>query len=165
MTETPSLERARLLVAQGRPGEAMALVDQILAQDPAHEGALLLQAGIRLDARAEDEALGLYRRAVALRPRSAEARNGLARCLHTLGDDDLALEEAQTARGLLGEADNAGHAAAVYLTLVWCLREKRQLREALAVAEEGLARVGDAVLTQWAGAVEEELAAAEQEEC
>ena len=56
-------------------------------------------------------------------------------------------------------------AAPVYLTLVWCLREKRLFREALDVAEEGLARIPDAILAQWAATVEEELAEAEKEEC
>lgn len=166
MSEPESrLQKARVLLARGEAGEASRLLEEALAQDPADEGALLLLAEIRLEARAEAEALALARRAVALWPRSAQARSGLARCLHALRDDDAALAEALAARRLLDEGDNPRYAAPVYLTLVWCLREKRQLREALAVAEEGLARVGDAVLAHWAGTVEEELAAAEQEEC
>lgn len=159
------VERARLLLAQGRGAEAEALLDEALLADPAHEEALLLQAERKLEARAEEEAVALARRAAALWPRSALARSGLARCLHSLHDDDAALAEAQEALRLLAEGDNSRHAASVYLTLVWCLREKRLLREALAAAEEGLARVGDSVLAHWAGTVEEELAAAEQEEC
>jgi tetratricopeptide (TPR) repeat protein len=159
------LEKARMLVARGRPGEASLLLDEVLAADPTDESALLLLAEVRLEARAEEEALALAERAAALWPRSALARSGLARCLHALRDDDAALEEAQEARRLLDEGDNRRHAAPVYLTLVWCLREKRLLREALAAAEEGLGRVNDAVLAHWAGTVEEELAAAEQEEC
>lgn len=166
MSDVPALvERARLLLAQGRGDEAGHLLDLALTSDPAHEDALLLQAERKVEARAEDEAVVLARRATALWPRSALARSGLARCLHALHDDDAALVEAQEARRLLAEGDNFRHAAPVYLTLVWCLREKRLLREALAVAEEGLARVGDAVLAHWAGTVEEELAVAEQEEC
>ena len=57
------------------------------------------------------------------------------------------------------------HVGPVYLTLLWCLREKRQLKEALAVAEEGLGRCYDSVLAQWASTVEEELAEAERERC
>jgi tetratricopeptide (TPR) repeat protein len=159
------VERARVLLAQSQGDEAGRLLDEILTADPAHEEALLLQAERKLEIRAEDEAVALSRRAVALWPRSALARSGLARCLHAAHDDDAALVEAQEARRLLPEGDNFRHAAPVYLTLVWCLREKRLLREALAAAEEGLARVGDAVLAHWAGTVEEELAAAEQEEC
>jgi tetratricopeptide (TPR) repeat protein len=166
VTATSALvEKARILLAQGRGDEAGSLLDEALAADPAHEEALLLQAERKLEARSEEEAIELARRAVALWPRSARARNGLARCLHAAHDDDAALLVAQDALGLLAEGDNLRHAAPVYLTLVWCLREKRLLREALAAAEEGLARVGDAVLAHWAGTVEEELAAAEQEEC
>jgi tetratricopeptide (TPR) repeat protein len=98
-------------------------------------------------------------------PRSAQARNALARCLHALGDDAGALESAEEARRLLGEGDNFRHAAPVYLTLVWCLRERRRFKEALAMAEEGLARVPDAVLAEWAAVVEQELAEAEKERC
>ena len=72
---------------------------------------------------------------------------------------------ATQARGLLDEGDNAAHAAAVYLTLVWCLRELRRFREAIAVAEEGLERAPDAVLAQWATQVQDELIAAEKERC
>ena len=72
---------------------------------------------------------------------------------------------AQEARALLGEGDNFTQTAAVYLTLVWCLREMRRYREAIAVAEEGLARMPDAVLAQWATEIEEELIAAEKERC
>ncbi|HEY6554075.1 MAG TPA: tetratricopeptide repeat protein [Vicinamibacteria bacterium] len=160
-----SLQTARLLLARGQGDEASRILDEVLEADPSHEEALLLLAERKLEARAEDEAIALSRRAVALWPRSALARSGLARCLHAVHDDDAALLEAQEARRLLDEGDNARHAAPVYLTLVWCLREKRLLREALAAAEEGLARVGDAVLAHWAGTVEEELASAEQEEC
>ena len=159
------LEKARMLVARGQSGEASLLLDETLADDPTDESALLLLAEIKLEVRAEEDALALAHRAAALWPRSARARSGLARCLHALRDDDGALEEAEEARRLLDEGDNRRHAAAVYLTLVWCLREKRLLREALAAAEEGLTDVNDAVLAHWAGTVEEELAAAEQEEC
>jgi tetratricopeptide (TPR) repeat protein len=166
VSSAPALvERARILLAQGQGDEAGRLLDEALASDPTHEEALLLQAERKLEARAEEEAVALARRAATLWPRSAIARSGLARCLHASHDDDAALAEAEEARRLLSLGDNFRHAAPVYLTLVWCLREKRLLREALAVAEEGVARVGDSVLAHWAGTVEEELAAAEQEEC
>jgi hypothetical protein len=76
-------------------------------------------------------------------------------------DDDAALAEAEEARRLLVVDDNFRHAGSG-LPSPWsgASREKRLLREALATAEEGLARVGDAVLAHWAGTVEEELAAA-----
>jgi tetratricopeptide (TPR) repeat protein len=163
--ERALVERARLLMARGLSDEAGGLLDEAIASDPACEPAVLLQSERLLEAREEARATTLARGAAERWPRSALARSTLARCLHALHEDDEALVEAEEARRLLREADNFRHAATVYLTLVWCLREKRLLREALAAAEEGLALVGDAVLAHWAGTVEEELAAAEQEEC
>jgi hypothetical protein len=75
------------------------------------------------------------------------------------------LSAAETARRLLGEDDNYRQTAPVYLTLVWCLRELRLFKEALAVAEEGLAAIPDAVLAQYASLVEQELAESEKERC
>lgn len=162
---TASFDRAQLLAARGSVGEALEAVDALLTQDPDHVPALLLKAGLLLDARKGDEALVLYERAAAVQPRSAEAVNGVAMCLHALGRDDDALAEAERARLLLDEGDNFRFAASVYLTMVWCLREQRRFREALDAADEGLARSPDAILAQWASLVEEELAEAEKEEC
>lgn len=145
--------------------DALIALDALLAEEPSHVPALLLKAGLLLDDRDGDTALELYRSAVAAAPRSAEALNGIARCLHALGRDDEALASAEVARSLLDEGDNFRFAAPVFLTIVWCLREKRRFKEALAAADEGLARCPDAVLAQWASLVEEELAEAEKEEC
>ena len=161
----PAFARARTAAGMGRDEEAAALVEEILSADPRHLGALLLKAWLKGEEREWDESLALTRHAAARWPRSAEAQNALARCLHGLGRDDEALERAEAARALLGEADNAVHAPAVYLTLVWCLREKRRYREAVAVAEEGLERAPDAVLAQWASQVQDELRASEKERC
>lgn len=166
MTDTAEgCDRARLLAARGDVGGALAAVDHILARDPGHAQALLLKAGLQLESREEREALLLYEHAVASAPGSAEALNGLARCLHALGRDAEALAAAESARRLLGQDDNFRQTAPVYLTIVWCLRQTRRYREALAAAEEGLARCPDAILAQWASVVEEELAEAEKEEC
>ena len=165
MREDPGLDRARALLVSGRLGEATAALDALLADQPTHLGALQLKAGLLLEDREGDEALALYERAARAWPRSAEAWNGLARGLHALGRDHDALAAAESARELLGEADNRGQTAPVYLTLVWCLRELRRFKEALAVAEEGLAAIPDAVLAQYASLVEQELAQAERERC
>ena len=157
--------RARTQAGMGRDEDAAKSIDEILAADPRHLGAILLKAWMRGEDREWDEALALTRHGAALWPRSAEAQNALARCLHGLGKDDEALERAEAARALLAEGDNAVHAPAVYLTLVWCLREKRRYRDALAVAEEGLARAPDAVLAQWASQVQDELRTADRERC
>ena len=165
MDAAAAFDRARLLTATGRVSEAVPLLAEILENDPAHLGALILRASLHAEDRQWEEALALRERAAHLWPRSAEALNALARAFHALGRDEEALACAQKARALLGEGDNFVQTAAVYLTLVWCLRELRRFREAIAVAEEGLQRMPDAVLAQWATQIEEEMVAAERERC
>ena len=165
MRTAASLDHARLLAARGSVDEALAALDALLADDPDDVAALLLKAGLLLDSREREQALAAFEHAVRAAPRSAEALSGLAQGLHALGRDDEALSVAERARGLLDEGENFRYAAPVYLTIVWCLREKRRFREALAAAEEGLARCPDAILAQWATQVEEELAEAEKDEC
>ena len=165
MTRDRAFDRARLLAVRGDLEAATRATDEALREEPHHRGALLLKAQLLLEARDGEEALRLNERAVELFEHSSEAWNALARCRHALGDDALALTAAEEARRLLGEGDNFRQAAPVYLTLLWCLREMRRYREALDVAEEGLALVPDAILAQWAATVEEELAEAEQERC
>ena len=165
MSDDPGFDRARALVVSGRRDDGAAALEAILAADPDHLGALQLKAGLLLEDREGNAALELYERGARAWPRSAEAWNGLARGLHALGRDREALAAAEAARRLLGEGDNFRQTAPVYLTLVWCLRELRLFKEALAVAEEGLAAIPDAVLAQYASLVEQELAEAEKEEC
>jgi tetratricopeptide (TPR) repeat protein len=165
MAQDPRFDEARFLAVSGRRDEAFAALDEILAADPDHLGALQLKAGLLLESRDGEQALALYDRAATAWPRSAEAWNGLARGLHALGRDQRALAAAREAQRLLREGDNFRHAAPVYLTLVWCLRELRLFKEALAVAEEGLSAIPDAVLAQYASLVEQELADAEKERC
>jgi len=158
-------EQARILVVRGELEAAHQALDAVLVAEPTHRGALLLKARLLLDERDGLRALAILDGAVAAWPRSAEARNERARCLHAIGDDVAALAEAERARALLDEGDNDLQAGPVYLTLVWCLREMRLFREALAMAEEGLNRVPDAILANWAATVEDELAEAQKEEC
>ena len=160
-----AFEDARLLAARGRTQDALGALEVVLSEEPSHVPALLLRATLLLECREGAAALVLLERAVALAPESAETWNGLARCLHALARDEDALWAAERARALLAVGDNFRHVSTVYLTLVWCLRERRLLKEALAAAEEGLERCPDAILAQWASVVEEELAEAEKEEC
>ena len=165
MRQDPGFDRARSLAVSGRIEEALSALDDILAGDPDHLGALQVKAGLLLETREGEGALALYERAARVWPRSAEAWNGLARGLHALARDHEALAAAEAARRLLGEGDNFLQTAPVYLTLVWCLRELRLFKEALAAAEEGLATTPDVVLAQYASLVEEEMLEAEKEEC
>lgn len=159
------LDQARVLIARGDFDHARSAVEDWLSGNPRDPEALLLRAHVLFQSREEEEALKAYERSTVVAPRSAEALNGLARCLHALGRDEEALEVGRNALRLLDEGENFRQAGPVYLTLVWCLREMRRLKEALAIAEEGLERSPDAILAQWASAVEEELAEAEKEEC
>jgi tetratricopeptide (TPR) repeat protein len=160
-----AFDDARLLAARGLIQDALGALEALLREQPEHVPALLLKAALLLESREGEAALAVHERAAAVAPDSAETWNGLARCLHALARDDEALSAAERARALLPQGDNFRHASAVYLTLVWCLRERRRYKEALAAAEEGLERCPDAILAQWAGVVEEELAEAEKEEC
>jgi tetratricopeptide (TPR) repeat protein len=156
---------AQMLVSKGETQEAHRSLDELLAAEPSHLGALLLKARLLLEARKDPEGLIVLDRAVTAWPRSAPALDARARCLHALGRNEEALAQAQEARALLDEGDNFRHAGSVYLTMVWCLRELRRFREALETAEEGLRRTPDAVLAQWATQVEEDVARAERERC
>lgn len=160
-----SLENAHVLAALGDTRGALAALDELLREEPEHVSALLLRAELHLESREGEVALALYERVVGLAPESAEAWNGLARCLHALARHEEALSAAERARALLAKGDNYRHASAVDLTLVWCLRELRRYKEALAVAEQGLERCPDAILAQWAEEIEDELAEAERERC
>jgi tetratricopeptide (TPR) repeat protein len=159
------LDRALALRVMGREGEARGLVSAALAANPDDLDWTLLAATLRLDSREDEAALALYERAVRAWPRSAAALDGLARCLHILGRNGEALAAASAARGLLAEGDNFRHTGSVYLTLVWCLRDLRRYQEALDLAEEGLARMPDAVLAECATGLERELAEAQKERC
>lgn len=160
-----TLTEARYLASGGESRAALSALDAILAGEPDQIEALLLKARLLLDLHDEEGALRASQAASQLQPDSAEVLNGLARCLHLLGRDDDALRAAERARASLDHESSSIHVGPVYLTLLWCLREQRKLKEALEVAEEGLGRCYDSVLAQWASTVEEELAEAQQERC
>lgn len=159
------LREARTLAATGRAAEALEAAQAILDEWPEELGALLLKAWLLEQGGADEAAMALYDRAVSLSPDSVEAWNERALCLHALHRDDEALAAAQKARALVAASTSAAQVPAVYLTLIWCLREKRLFREALAAAEECLARTPDAVVAEWAGQVEQDLAHADRERC
>jgi tetratricopeptide (TPR) repeat protein len=159
------LARSRGLALQGRADEALQAVDAALDEQPDHAAAVRLKAELLAASGAAEAALALYERAARLAPRSVAALNDWARALHEVGRDQEALGTAEQARALLADPAQGPLAPAVYLTLLWCYRGLRRYKEALAAAEEGLARTPDAVLAEWASVVEEELAHAERERC
>jgi tetratricopeptide (TPR) repeat protein len=165
MTPGPALESARTLAALGHVDDAQATLEAILRHEPGHVDALVLLSEVLLHDREAEGALAAASRAAAADPVSAEARNLAARALHALGRDEEALASARAAQALLARPEHFRQVAPVYLTLVWCLRALGRPAEALAAAEEGLGRTPDAVLAEWAGVVEQELAEADQERC
>lgn len=165
MTGGPALESARTLAALGRSVEARATLDAILQHDPGHAAALALLGEVLLHDRDAEGALAAASRAAAADPDSAEARNLEARALHALGRDEEGLAAARAAEALLQSPANFRQVAPVFLTLVWCLRALGRFGEALQAAEEGLRRTPDAVLAEWAGVVEQDLAEAQKDRC
>jgi len=160
-----AVDEARLLATQGRRPEAIESLDRVLAEAPDDVAALLLRGRLRLEERDSPGARLDLERAARLAPRSAEALNGLARSRLADGLAAEALELSERAGALLGEGDNFIQTGPVYLTRVWCLREQRRYREALAAVEEGLRRCDDALLAEWGETLEEELAESERERC
>jgi tetratricopeptide (TPR) repeat protein len=159
------VEEARLIAFRGDVRAALALLEAVAEDRSVHLPALLLAGGLALEEREHEVAMSFYLRACDAAPGSAEAWNGLARCLHALARNLEALAAAERARELLREGDNFRHVTSVHLTLLWCLRDLRRHREALALAEEALARTPDAVLAHWAGVVEAEMADSEKDRC
>lgn len=159
-----AFQEARTLALVGMPEPALALLDHVLAAVPGHLAALVLRSEVLRKLRRERESLAAAEEAAARWPLSAAAHDARARCLAALGRNAEALAAAEEARRHL-EAGDPGQAAAVFLTVVSCLRQARRYREALAAALEGHERTGDSVLAEWAAEVEQELAAAERERC
>ena len=54
------LSRSRVLLVSGKPAEAEAVLEALLAEQPEHPGALLLKADMLLECREREGALGLY---------------------------------------------------------------------------------------------------------
>jgi tetratricopeptide (TPR) repeat protein len=165
VTGGPAVESARTLAALGCSEEARATLDAILQHDPGHAEALVLLGEVLLHDRDAEGALAAASRAAAADPDSPEARNLESRALHALGRDEEALRSARTAQALLSHPEGFRQVAPVYLTLVWCLRALGRFGEALQAAEEGLRRTPDAVLAEWAGVVEQDLAEAQKDRC
>lgn len=79
--------------------------------------------------------------------------------------EDGRLEALLQARDAVQEAKDVRAASLVYPSLIGILREGRRYREALQVAEEGLALTHDPLIARLADEVADDLAASEQERC
>jgi tetratricopeptide (TPR) repeat protein len=156
---------ARLLAADGRRDAAAERIDLLLAEQPRCVAALLLRGDLWDLRREPAAALRAYEQAAVAVPESAAAWNGQARQLRLLERRAEAFAAAEHARTLLSHGDNFVETGPVYLTLLWCLRDERRFREALALAEEGLRKSSDAVLAEWATQIEEEWTNAERDRC
>lgn len=83
---------AKMLLATGNPVGARARVEEILADDTSHVGALKLRAGWRIDEDQPGEAIIDLRTALSQAPRDAEIMTLMARAHERAGDRALAGE-------------------------------------------------------------------------
>lgn len=155
------LDQARLLLAQGAAAEAT----RLLRACPPDRASTLLKAEAALMLRDEAGALDLYTEALRQWPDSVQVWSAYAHALQTLERYEEGLAASERARSLLTSSPGSALAAPVYLALVLCLRGLRRYREALAAAEEGLSRIPDAVLAEWASTIEDEWHEAERDRC
>jgi len=91
----PDDNRARFLLALvrrslGQPDEARQLLDEVLASEPGHAGALLARGQLALDAQQPAEAERWLRRAWTLEPEEPETNLALSDCLKMAGQADEA---------------------------------------------------------------------------
>ena len=126
---TGHVNHAIALTAGGRYDEALAELDQALAQSPGHVDALLTRGSVLIDAERYDDALTAYRAAVAGDPDEPASRRGLGNALLRLGR----AEEAATHFERALELDPADHRArtglASALGAIGELAEARRLFE------------------------------------
>ena len=152
----PAATRRRAALLDGDPRRGPAAPRRAPAQGLAARRGPRVGGGARPDPR----------RRPPLWPRSAEAHNALARCLHALGRDDEALERGRGGAGAARRrrqlrADGARSISPSSGACASCAGSGRPSP----LAEEGLQRMPDAVLAQWATQVEDELVEAEKERC
>lgn len=129
---SPELERARLLLAQGRHKEAESEIRRLLASDP-HDADALIVLAISLDRQQKStQALDVAKAAIAQAPQSPLAHYALAQVYYSLSrwqDAHAAIAEAIEIDPM--DADYHSLQSAIFLV-------QRNWQEALAAAMRGL---------------------------
>lgn len=85
LAESPAVEKAWKLAADGRQDQAISLLNDALQQNPDDPDARLLLGSLLSEAGRRDEAFSQLNEAVRLRPRSAEAQNALGEAYSNFG--------------------------------------------------------------------------------
>jgi tetratricopeptide (TPR) repeat protein len=88
--QTPSVEQAWKLAANGQQSEAILLLKTVIQRNPSDADARLLLGSLFAEAKQRDEAIAQLTEATRLRPRSAEAQNALGEAYTTLGSYPMA---------------------------------------------------------------------------
>jgi len=127
------LERARLLLSQGRTADAQKELKQILAQDPENDTALSLYGQCLLEEKKTDEAITLFQKAIAIDPEHGYYFYLLGFAYYVKDDFIRAIEELTNAIRL------NPYAAEFYGLLAHVYIGQRQYEAALEKADEGLA--------------------------
>ncbi len=97
---TPRLDQAWKLAANGHRDEAVNLLQDLVKDNPRDADARLLLGSLFVEAGKQSEAITQLAEAVKLRPRSAEAQNALGEAYSSFGDFKAAREPFERAVGI-----------------------------------------------------------------
>ena len=97
MAQKPAVETAWQLLAQGKRDQAVALLRDLIRQDPRNADARLLLGSVLMEAGQRAESIAQLREGVRLVPKSAEAHNALGEAYNTFGDAAAAQPEFERA--------------------------------------------------------------------
>lgn len=92
-----SMLHARALHECGQPLQALAVLDELLAREPGHLGALESRGNLLLELKRPQEALAAFQQVAAVGDDDPQARSNLAAALLRLDRPEEALREAQAA--------------------------------------------------------------------
>jgi tetratricopeptide (TPR) repeat protein len=84
---------ARAWLVKGDHDRALALVEQVLAEDPRNEEAEIIRAGVEVERGDLEAAAAHLRRAIAIDPTDVQAHSKLGEVYQRLGDSEAALVE------------------------------------------------------------------------